>query len=174
MYLIARATGARRRSSGGCHAQHCPPPGGPSPAPGVTRLGDPEVNFYLVEDPDGLVLVDGGLPGHLPQLQSHLEGTGRSLVDIRAVLLTHAHPDHTGVAAAARQAGADVWVNEGDAAALAAGARAASRQARPERSLLPYLIRRPRACARSRTSPAWAASGPRRSPTRGPRTATSS
>lgn len=115
----------------------------PSPAPGVTRLGDPEVNFYLLEAPDGLVLVDGGLPGHLPQLRSLLEGAGHSLGDIRAVLLTHAHPDHTGVVAAARQAGADVWVHERDAAALAGGVRAMNRQAKPESSLLPYLIRRP-------------------------------
>lgn len=115
----------------------------PSPAPGITRLGDAEVNFYLLEDPGGLVLVDGGLPGHLPQLRSCLEGAGHSLSDIRAVLLTHAHPDHTGVAAATRQAGADVWVHERDAAALAGGARGANRQAKPERSLFPYLIRRP-------------------------------
>ena len=44
-----------------------------SPAPGVTQLGDAEVNFYVLEEPGGLVLVDGGLPGHLPQLRSHLE-----------------------------------------------------------------------------------------------------
>src|SRR5258708_40346069 len=98
----------------------------PSPAPGVTRLGDPEVNFYLLEDPDGLVLVDGGLPGHLPQLRSRLAGAGRTLGDIRAVLLTHAHPAHTAVVAAARQARADVWVHDRDAAALAGAARAAN------------------------------------------------
>jgi glyoxylase-like metal-dependent hydrolase (beta-lactamase superfamily II) len=115
----------------------------PSPAPGVTRLGDSEVNFYLVADPGGLVLVDGGLPGHLPQLRSCLQDAGQSLGDIRAVLLTHSHPDHTGVAAAARQAGADVWVHERDADGLAGGARAASQAAKPESSLLPYLIRRP-------------------------------
>jgi glyoxylase-like metal-dependent hydrolase (beta-lactamase superfamily II) len=112
-------------------------------APGVVRLGDPGINFYLLETPDGLVLVDGGLPGHLAQLDAHLESAGRSLHDIRAVLLTHAHPDHTGVAAAARRAGADVWVHQHDAAALAGGPRAAMRPARPERPLSAYLVRRP-------------------------------
>jgi hypothetical protein len=37
----------------------------PSSAPGVTRLGDPEINFYPLQTADGLVLVDGGLRGHL-------------------------------------------------------------------------------------------------------------
>jgi glyoxylase-like metal-dependent hydrolase (beta-lactamase superfamily II) len=140
-----RAPDARRR----VHLEDAMPSTAPhrsvatSPAPGVTRLGDAEVNYYLLADPDGLVLVDGGLPGHLPQLRSYLEGAGHSLGDLRAVLLTHAHPDHTGVAAAARQAGADVWVHERDAAGLAGGARAASREAKPEGSLLSYLIRRP-------------------------------
>jgi glyoxylase-like metal-dependent hydrolase (beta-lactamase superfamily II) len=72
-----------------------------------------------------------------------VERAGHSLGDIRALLLTHVHPDHTGVAAAARQAGADVWVHERDAAALAGGLRVANREAKPERSLLPYIVRRP-------------------------------
>ncbi|MFF5635857.1 MBL fold metallo-hydrolase [Streptomyces sp. NPDC012825] len=114
-------------------------------APGVDRLGDDVVNFYLVEEPDGLVLVDAGLPAHLKQLREHLAGSGRSLTDIRAVLLTHGHPDHTGLAHALQQAGADIWVHQNDAAILRDGPRSALRHAKPERSALPYLLRRPTA-----------------------------
>lgn len=107
-------------------------------APTITRLGDDLVNFYLVEHPDGLTLVDAGLPGHLPQVDAILP-------DVRAVLLTHGHPDHTGLAAAAQSAGADVWIHRADAPILADGPRSAMRHAKPERSLAPYLLRRPAA-----------------------------
>lgn len=114
-------------------------------APGVQRLGDDIVNFYLVDDPGGLVLVDAGLPGHLSQLRAFLAASGRSLDDVRAVLLTHAHPDHTGLASRLRDAGAQVWVAQDDAPVLRQGPRSALRLARPERSMLPYLLRRPAA-----------------------------
>ncbi|MFD9735800.1 MBL fold metallo-hydrolase [Umezawaea sp. NPDC059074] len=114
-------------------------------APGVDRLGDTAVNFYLVHHPDGLVLVDAGLPGHLGQLQAHLASTGHTLADVKAVLLTHAHPDHTGLVTALHEAGAAVWVHALDAPILADGPRSALRHAKPERSLLPYLLRRPSA-----------------------------
>ena len=114
-------------------------------APSVERLGDDMVNFYLVEHPDGLVLVDAGLPGHLGQLRNHLARSGRSLRDIRAVLLTHGHLDHTGLVTAVQQAGADIWIHEYDAAILADGPRSSMRHAKPERSMLPYLMRRPAA-----------------------------
>jgi glyoxylase-like metal-dependent hydrolase (beta-lactamase superfamily II) len=114
-------------------------------APGVDRLGDDVVSFYLIEHPDGLTLIDAGLPGHLPQLTAHLARSGRSLRDIRAVLLTHGHPDHTGLAGPLHQAGADIWVHEQDAPILKDGPRSAMRHAKPERSMLPYLLRRPAA-----------------------------
>jgi glyoxylase-like metal-dependent hydrolase (beta-lactamase superfamily II) len=116
-------------------------------APGVHRLGDHVVNFYAVEEPDGVVLVDSGLPSHLGQVREVLDAAGKSLSDVRAVLLTHAHPDHTGLAATLQKAGAVVRVHEGDAAILRDGPRSAMRHAKPERSMLPYLLRRPAAAA---------------------------
>jgi glyoxylase-like metal-dependent hydrolase (beta-lactamase superfamily II) len=116
-------------------------------APGVHRLGDHAVNFYLIEDPDGFVLVDAGAPAHLKQLRTLLAGLGRSVADIRAVLLTHGHPDHTGLAHSLQEAGADLWIHERDAAILRDGPRSATRHAKPERSMLPYLLRRPSALA---------------------------
>ena len=115
-------------------------------APGVHRLGDEIVNFYLVEHEDGLVLVDAGLPGHFGLLQERLTRLGYGLSDIRAVLLTHAHPDHTGLAERLRaEAGAEIWIHPQDAPILAEGPRSATKYAKPERSVLPYLLRRPSA-----------------------------
>ncbi|GAA3751904.1 MBL fold metallo-hydrolase [Streptomyces tremellae] len=116
-------------------------------APGVDRLGDRLVNFYLIEESEGLVLVDAGLPAHLGQLRDHLAASGRTLGDIRAVLLTHGHPDHTGLARTLEQAGADIRIHRGDADILREGPRSALRHAKPERPLLPYLLRRPAAVA---------------------------
>jgi glyoxylase-like metal-dependent hydrolase (beta-lactamase superfamily II) len=109
-------------------------------APSVERLGDEFVNFYLVDHSDGRILVDAGLPGHLRQIQDRL-----TQGDIRAVLLTHGHLDHTGLVAAAQRSGADIWIHEADAPILVGGPRSSMRLAKPERSFLPYLMRRPAA-----------------------------
>jgi glyoxylase-like metal-dependent hydrolase (beta-lactamase superfamily II) len=113
----------------------------------VDRHGDGVVIFYLIDEPDGLVLVDAGLPAHLGQLREHLARAGHSLTGIRAVLLTHGHPDHTGLAHALQRAGAGIWIHRQDAAILRDGPRSALRHAKPERSMLPYLLRRPAAAA---------------------------
>jgi glyoxylase-like metal-dependent hydrolase (beta-lactamase superfamily II) len=69
-------------------------------ADGVVRLGSAMVNWYLVADDDGVVVVDAAVSGFRPQLEPGLELLGRSIADVRAVLLTHSDADHTGVAAA--------------------------------------------------------------------------
>lgn len=116
-------------------------------APGIDRLGDDVVNFYLVHHADGLLLIDAGLPGHLKQLRRHLDAAGHELSDVRAVLLTHSHPDHTGLAGALHRAGAEIWVHRQDAPTLTDGPRSSMRHAKPERSMAPYLVRRPAALA---------------------------
>ncbi|MFF3751538.1 MBL fold metallo-hydrolase [Streptomyces sp. NPDC002018] len=117
----------------------------PQCPPGVHRVGDDLVNFYLVEEPDGLVVVDTGLPGHRRGLTDTLAKLGASVTDIKAVLITHAHIDHLGLAARLhREAGATVWVHRADAPTLAA-ARPARAGVTAERSIVPYLLRRPSA-----------------------------
>ena len=66
-------------------------------APGVHRLGNALVNCYLIEDGNRMTLVDGGLPGFRRQLDEYLRSRGRSVADIDAVILTHAHSDHVGI-----------------------------------------------------------------------------
>lgn len=115
-------------------------------SPGITRLGDAVVGFYVVEQADGVVLVDAGLPRHRRQLEEYLAARGLLPSDIRAVLLTHAHPDHTGLAEHVRvRADAQVWAHEADSATLRDGPRSALRHAKPERSMVPYLLHRPAA-----------------------------
>ncbi|TPV52495.1 MBL fold metallo-hydrolase [Pseudarthrobacter phenanthrenivorans] len=85
-------------------------------ADGVHRISEAYVNFYLVESPDGLTLVDSGLPASWKTLDEALRGLGHSLDDVRALVLTHAHFDHLGLAHRLHtQFGVPVWVHAGDA-----------------------------------------------------------
>jgi glyoxylase-like metal-dependent hydrolase (beta-lactamase superfamily II) len=106
-------------------------------APGIHRLTGGVVNFYLVEQSGGLTLVDAGTPGDWRLFLRALDGLGRRLDDLDAVVLTHAHPDHTGFAERARREGpASVWVHNDDAA-VAQGAKPGSSDA----GLARYLAR---------------------------------
>jgi glyoxylase-like metal-dependent hydrolase (beta-lactamase superfamily II) len=72
-------------------------------APGVHRIEDAYTNWYLVEDAGALTVVDAGVPTSWESLLTALKALGRSVDDIRALVLTHAHFDHVGFAERARQ-----------------------------------------------------------------------
>src|SRR3954452_5166305 len=85
-------------------------------APGVHRVGNAYINCYLIEDGNELTLLDAGVTGFRPLLEKHLRSRGRSVSDIAAVILTHGHPDHIGMAEGLRvDAPAPVHVHEADA-----------------------------------------------------------
>jgi glyoxylase-like metal-dependent hydrolase (beta-lactamase superfamily II) len=56
------------------------------------------VNWTLVADGDGVILIDAGFPGHRDDVLGSLRGLGFGPGDLRAILLTHAHIDHFGTA----------------------------------------------------------------------------
>jgi glyoxylase-like metal-dependent hydrolase (beta-lactamase superfamily II) len=86
-------------------------------APGLHHIGSDVVNVYLVEDAAGVTIVDAGLPGHWRELERELTQMGRSLDEVRGIVLTHGDTDHIGFAERLRQQkGIVVRVHELDAA----------------------------------------------------------
>jgi glyoxylase-like metal-dependent hydrolase (beta-lactamase superfamily II) len=90
-------------------------------APAVYRLGSERVNFYLVEDGGRVTLVDAGLSGYWDQIEPALAQIGRGLDDVSAVVLTHAHSDHTGVAGKLHDRGVPVLLHPADHELLKTG-----------------------------------------------------
>lgn len=82
------------------------------------------MNWYLVEAADGLTVVDAGLPRYWRQLEAALSAIGRDLREVEALVLTHGHVDHIGVAARLRaEAGARLLVHEADELLVRTGAQ---------------------------------------------------
>jgi len=64
----------------------------------VHMVRTPLVNWTLVADGDGVLLIDAGYPGHRGEVVDSVRALGYDVADIRAILLTHAHVDHFGSA----------------------------------------------------------------------------
>ncbi len=89
---------------------------------GIHRLTRGVTNFYLIEESGKYTLVDAGTPADFGLFARSLAELGAKLTDLDAVLLTHAHSDHTGFAERARtEAGARVWIHGADAESVRTG-----------------------------------------------------
>ncbi len=90
----------------------------------IERVNENIVNFYLVEEAGRVTVVDAGMPGNWGLLVDGLARIGRTLADIEAVVLTHAHSDHVGIAERIRsEAPAEARIHDADLEFLIAGKR---------------------------------------------------
>ena len=82
---------------------------------GVHAVEHAHTNCYLVEGEDGVTLVDAGFPTTWDLVQRALRLIGRSVDDVRGLVLTHGHFDHVGFARRLqREHGVEVWAHPGD------------------------------------------------------------
>ncbi len=89
---------------------------------GIHRLTRGVTNFCLISESGKYTLVDAGTPADWAFFSRSLAELGGKLDDLDAVLLTHAHSDHTGFAERARtEAGARVWIHRADEEAARTG-----------------------------------------------------
>jgi glyoxylase-like metal-dependent hydrolase (beta-lactamase superfamily II) len=103
---------------------HWSEPGAETVGPGVHRVPLPlpqdglrAVNVYLIEEDDGLVMIDGGwaLPESRCALERAMAGLGHDLAAITRILVTHIHRDHyTQAVALRRLLGSRVFLGAGE------------------------------------------------------------
>lgn len=86
-------------------------------AQNLHRIGNDIVAVYLVDTPEGITVIDAGLAGHWRELVDELRVMGRSLDDVRGVILTHGDSDHIGFAERLhREKDVPIYVHAADAA----------------------------------------------------------
>jgi metallo-beta-lactamase class B len=76
----------------------------------------------LITSPEGHILIDGALPNSAPQILENIRTLGFRVEDVRLILNSHAHFDHSGgIAALQRASGARVAASEPSAPVLERG-----------------------------------------------------
>ena len=75
------------------------------------------VYVYLVETRSGCILIDSGVAGSVTMIEKAILESGHDPGEIKAVFLTHAHPDHIGTAGYFREKyGSRIYASEGERA----------------------------------------------------------
>lgn len=75
------------------------------------------VYVYLIENENGCVLIDSGVAGSEMIIEKSIMESGHHPSEIKAIFLTHAHPDHIGTAYYfSKKYGAKIYASEGERA----------------------------------------------------------
>ena len=107
--------------------------------PNVHLIPKTVANPYLLIDPDGLTLIDAGLPGSQKKILRYMAGLGYAPADLKRILITHADFDHVGgLAALIKATAARVYASPVEAQALRE--RHASRPVKPRRLITRLLF----------------------------------
>jgi glyoxylase-like metal-dependent hydrolase (beta-lactamase superfamily II) len=107
--------------------------------PNVHLIPKTVANPYLLIDPDGLTLIDAGLPGSHRKILRYMASLGYAPRDLKRILITHSDYDHVGGLAPLKAAsGARVFASPVEAQAMAEGH--ASRPVKPRRLITRLLF----------------------------------
>jgi metallo-beta-lactamase class B len=88
----------------------------------VYYVGTAGLSSFLVTSPGGHVLIDTGLPEANPLIKENITKLGFKVSDIKYLLNTHAHLDHTGgLAELKKETGAQMVASAGDKPLLEGG-----------------------------------------------------
>jgi glyoxylase-like metal-dependent hydrolase (beta-lactamase superfamily II) len=103
--------------------------------PNIHLIPDIIANPYLIIDPDGLTLIDTGLPGSDKKILNYIAGMGRSPADLKRIIITHSDMDHIGgLYTLKKVTGARTYASDIEAKAIASG--------KPSRPIKPGLTLR--------------------------------
>jgi metallo-beta-lactamase class B len=85
-------------------------------------VGTAGISAWLITTPKGHIVIDGAMPTSAPLIQSSIRRLGFQPKDVKILLNTHAHFDHTGgLADLKRDTGARLLANPADRKALETG-----------------------------------------------------
>ncbi|QWT23002.1 MBL fold metallo-hydrolase [Subtercola sp. PAMC28395] len=95
--------------------------------PSLHRIGNHIIAAYLIDTPEGVTVIDAGLAGLWHDLLAELDTMGRTVADIKGVILTHGDSDHIGFAERLhRDHGVPVYVHSADASRAKGGPKPAN------------------------------------------------
>ena len=88
----------------------------------IYYVGPAGIAIYLIVTPKGDILTDGGLPESVTQIEHNIQALGIKLSDVKIVLNSHAHFDHSGgLAQIKADTGAKLYASAADTPILQSG-----------------------------------------------------